>query len=135
MGKSHYNAGNTLSFPAGADLSTSQYLAVKNDGSGGLVLATAGTDVILGTIKVPSTSGYVSGSNFDVVEVFARSSSGTILAVASTTIAPSAAVTATTGGQVVTTTTPGDQIIGYYVGNHSAVANEIIEIMPSTGKY
>lgn len=133
MPKVVHNEGDSIVMPAGADLTAAQYLCVKNDGSGNAVLATAGTDVIIGTVKIPAPS---SSSPYGEVEIFPRSSRGTILAVAGGTITPGAAVTATTGGKVIATTTSGDQIVGYFVrAKANAASNDIIEIMPSTAKY
>src|ERR1035437_8711773 len=132
MGKAKYVEGSAITMPAGSDLSGSQYYCVKNDGSGGAILAALATDKIIGTIKRPPPTGWTTGSNFSAVEIFPRSASGTILGVAGGTITVGAAVTSNSSGTLVVTTTAGDQIVGQYNGAASAASGDVIEIMPMT---
>jgi hypothetical protein len=116
--------GRTRTFKAGADLSSSQYCFVKLDSTQNqVVLATAGTDKIIGVLLNAPVSG-------DVAEVGLLSGSGTYKIKASTSISLGAYVTATTGGKAVTTTTAGNVVAG--IAMQAAGADgDYIEILPS----
>lgn len=62
-----------------------------------------------------------------------RTASGTSFIRLSGTVAVADAVTSASGGTGIATTTAGDQILGYAL--QAGVTGDIIEIMPSTGKY
>lgn len=62
-----------------------------------------------------------------------RTAAGTLSVKANGTIAVGAAVTSDASGMGIATTTAGDQILGYAL--NSAVAGDIVEVLPSTGKY
>lgn len=62
-----------------------------------------------------------------------RNAHGTISIRANGTIAVGAAVTSDANGLGIATTTAGDQIVGYAL--NSAVAGDIVECLPVTGKY
>jgi len=116
--------GRTRTFKAGTDLSSSQYCFVKLDSTQNqVVLATAGTDKIIGVLQNAPVSG-------DVATVGLLAGSGTYKVRASTSIALNAYVTATTAGKAVTTTTAGHVVAG--IALQAATAeNDYIEVMPT----
>src|SRR5690242_10406234 len=98
--------GRNRTFKAGADLSSSQYRFVKLDSTQNqVVVATAGTDNIIGVLQDTPTSG-------DAARVTLANAGGTTLITASAAISLGAYVTATTGGKAVATTTSGNHVIG-----------------------
>lgn len=105
---------------AGADLSAADklYSAVKLSGDNTVVLATAGTDKIIGVLQNRPVQGEAAA-----VAVF-----GKVKMVASAAISAGAYVTATAGGQAVATTTPGHWVIGIALTT-AANANEVIEVL------
>lgn len=111
---------------AAADLSSSQYLAVKLDSSGNVALATAATDVIAGTVQNKPVAN-------DTANVKLRSCNGTLKIKAGGTLAINDAVTSNASSLGIATTTAGNQIIGY--ATKAAVSGDIVELMPSTAKY
>lgn len=99
--------------------------AVKLSG-GYIVVATAGTDDIIGVIDTPNDAGYQAN-------VRLRSASGTAVGRAGGNIAIGDYVTATTGGELIATTTAGNQVVG--VALEAAADNGEFEFMPSTGTF
>jgi hypothetical protein len=98
---SQFNTSPFKTFVAGADLSAAKYHFVKLD-TGKVVVATAGTDKILGVL-------YSTGTLDQPVTVQLY---GTAKVKASTSISAGAYITATTGGKAVTTTTAGNVVRG-----------------------
>lgn len=123
---SKFIEGNHFSAPAGADLRTFQYKAVKLNSSGQVVAATAATDVIIGVLDNTPNTG-------ELASVWVRSSHGTFKIVLGGTVAVGDAVTANASSLGITTTTAGNQIIGYAV--QAGVSGDIIEVMPTSAKY
>jgi hypothetical protein len=111
------------SVAAGADLSTSTHLIVKLNSSGAAVLAAASTDPIVGVLQNYPSSGQQATYAF----------SGTAKVVAGGTIAVGAWVTSNSSGQAIATTTPGDVIIGRYVGTAAAASGDLAEIQLGIG--
>lgn len=118
--------GERLSAPAGADLTGKRYCLVKEDASNNIILATAGTDNIIGVLDSEGKLG-------DTVDVVLINGSGTFKVKSSATIAAGASLTATTGGLAATTTTTGNRVFGK--ARRAAVANEITEYIKSNEKY
>lgn len=97
--------GNFITRNTTADLSAKQYYIVKLTNNAA-VLATAGTDAIVGTLdEVPQgTTGSCSIAHV--------SGSGTGKVVASGAISVGDLLTATTGGKAIATTTANDFVFG-----------------------
>lgn len=110
------NSQIVIPLKAGADLSSSQYCLVKVNDENEVVVATAGTDKIIGVVQNTPVSG-------EVAEV---AIAGRTKIKASAGIADGVAVTATTGGKGVGTTTPGDCAIAITLTTVSN-ANEIVD--------
>lgn len=112
---------------AGADLSNSQYLIVKQNSSRQVVLASANTDNIAGVVDKPNTQG---GN----VAFYARNGSGTFKVVAGGTVAINAPLTSNASGQAVTATpvsagaAPVTHVLGY--AQEAGVAGQVIEYLP-----
>lgn len=121
---SHFVEGNFKTLSVGAS-DIPQGSAVKLS-AGKVIAATAGSDVILGTVN---SKAYANGT----IDVHLRTSAGTICALAGGTIAVGDAVTATTAGAVITTTTATNQILGYAL--EAATTGKFVELLPSTAKY
>jgi hypothetical protein len=111
-----YNPDPFKTYIAGADLSASENLFVKLD-SGKVVVATAGTDKIVGVL-------YKGGKADTAVTV---QKYGTAKVKASAEILAGAYVTATTGGKAVTTTTAGNVVRGVAEAA-AAVDGDLVEI-------
>jgi hypothetical protein len=115
--------GRERTFIAGADLSSSQYRFVKHDSTQNqVIVATAGTDKIIGVLLNAPKSGWEA-------RVGLLNGSGTYQVVASTSISKDAYVTATTGGKAVTTTTAGNVVAGQAL-EAAGADGDLIEIMP-----
>ena len=97
--------GSYISRQAGADLSEKIYHIAKTDSDGNVVLASAGTDAILGVIESPAKQG-------ETVSVAVVSGSGTFKVKAGGTITKDAYLTANSSGQAVATTTAGNRVFG-----------------------
>lgn len=117
------NESNVRAFPA--TVAHVKGSAVKFS-SGNIVVATAGTDDIVGTISVDNEAGYDAN-------VVLRSASGTAVGLAGGNVAIGDYVTATTGGDLIATTTAGDQVVGIAIT--AAADTEYFEYMPSTGTF
>src|SRR5258708_1163958 len=103
---SGFQEGRDRTFIAGADLSSSQYCLVKLDTTQNkVVVATAGTDNIIGYLQNAPKSG-------DVARVTLLNGHGTTQVIASAAISLGAFITATTGGKAVATTSSGDTVAG-----------------------
>jgi hypothetical protein len=114
--------GRDRSFKAGADLSAVQYRFVKHDSTQNqIVVATAGTDKVLGVLQDSPRSG-------DVGRVTLLNGSGTTLITASAAISKDAYVTATTGGKAVATTTAGHVVCGQAL-EAAGADGDVIEIL------
>lgn len=98
--------------------------AVKFD-NGLIVVATAGTDPIIGVIDVDNEAG-------QDANVRLRSGSGTAIGLAGGNITVGARVTATTDGELIATTTDGDEIVG--IALEAAADGDEFEFMLSTGE-
>ena len=111
-------------FKAGADLTSSQFRFVKMSAQNTVVVATAGTDKIIGVLQnAPALN--------DTARVTLLNAQGTTQVVASAAIAVGAYVTATTGGKAVTTTTAGNVVAGIAV-DAAAADGDLIEIIPTS---
>jgi len=99
-----YQPGERGSFEAAADLSAKRYHGVKLDANGKLVLASAGTDNILGVLDSDTKLGHTA----DVVLI---NGAGTFKAKAGAAIAKDALITANASGQAVTAVA-GDRAFG-----------------------
>jgi hypothetical protein len=93
--------------------------------SGLIVVATAGTDAILGVLDVEHDAG-------QQANVRLRSASGTAVGRAGGNIAVGDLVTATTGGELIATTTDGDAIVGMAL--ETAANDGLFEFMPMTDR-
>lgn len=113
------NPGDYITAPAGADLHGKENYIVKFNGSGQAILATAGTDEIVGVIQEAPQGA--TGS----VSIAHVSGSSTGKVIASTIIADRAYLTATTGGKAIATTTPGNRVFGRARGA-AAATNDVI---------
>src|SRR5690349_196842 len=115
-------------FIAGADLSSSQYRLVKLDSTQNqVVVATAGTDNIIGYLQNAPKSGYEA-------RVTLLNAQGTTQVVASAAISKGAFITATTGGKAIATTTSGDTVSGVAI-DAAAADGDLIEVIPMRFKY
>lgn len=94
--------------------------------AGKIVVATAATDAIIGTIAVAVKAGAA-------VDVRLRSCGGTLNIIAGGAITEGAAVTANATGLGIVTTTAGNQIIGYAL--EAVASGAVVELLPSTAKY
>jgi hypothetical protein len=124
---SQFTDGKRRTFKAGAGLTAAQYLVVKQDTDGTVILAGANGTGAIGILNnQPATS--------DSASVVLRSGQGTakILLGGSVTTYGSA-ITSQSGGTGIVTTTAGDQVIGTALQLGSS--GDIIEIMLTTGKY
>lgn len=121
-----FQPGERGSFEAGADLTGKRYCAVKLDSNGNVVLATAGTDVIIGVLDSEPRQG----ATADVVLI---NGAGTFKAIASANIAKDAFITATAGGQAVGTTTAGHRVFGRTLA--AVVQGEVFEYIKANEKY
>lgn len=117
---SQYNASGHKGYVT--DNALAKGLAVKLS-AGKVVVATAGTDFIIGVTVAPASAG-------SVADIRLRSSQGTTLVKAGGTIAIGDAVTATTGGAAITTSTAGNKVIG--VALEAGVSGDFIEVLNST---
>lgn len=122
-----FQPGDRGSFPVGADLTGKRYRQVKLDSNGAVVLATAGTDNILGTLDNEPKLG----ATADVV--FANAP-GTFKGVSSGVIAKDAFLTATTDGKLIGTTTAGHRVVGRN-SIAATVDGEIFEFIKHNEKY
>lgn len=114
-----FQEGDRHSVKSAVDLSEKPFRIVKRDTKGDVVLATAGTDVLLGTVaNMPKK-----GATADVVLL---NGTGSFKAVASAAIARDALITATTDGKAVTAVA-GDRAIGRAL--YAAVAGEVFEYL------
>jgi len=93
--------------------------------SGLVVVATAGTDAIIGVLDVDHDAG-------QQANVRLRSAPGTAIGRAGGNIAVGDLVTATTGGELIATTTDGDAIVGLAL--ETAADNGLFEFMPMTDR-
>lgn len=98
-------------------------IAVKLS-SGEVVVATAGTDKIVGVTENSCEAG-------EVVSVRLRSGAGTIKVKLAGNVSVGAFVTATTAGELIATTTAANEIVGQAL--ESGVDGDLIEVMLSTG--
>jgi hypothetical protein len=119
---SQFSESSVKAFPATA--AGVRGTAVKLSG-GVIVVATAGTDVILGVLDVDHDAG-------QQANVRLRSASGTAVGRAGGNIAVGDKVTATTGGELIATTTEGEEIVG--IALEAAADDGLFEFMPSTGE-
>lgn len=90
--------------------------------AGNIVVATAGTDKIIGVIDTPNDAG-------DQANVRLRSGSGTAKVRAGGNIAVGDKVTATTAGAVIATTTATHEVIGMAL--ETGVSGDLVEVMLS----
>lgn len=93
-----------LTYEAGGDLSSSQYLIMQQEADGDVAVATAATQDLVGVLlNKPAAENRAA-----VVRVF-----GPVKMIASAAINEGDAITATTGGKAVATTTDTNVVIGY----------------------
>lgn len=97
-------------------------VAVKLSGTN-VVVATAGTDKIIGVTSEPCSANAVA-------DVRLRSAQGTTLVKLGGTVAIGDAVTATTGGALITTSTAGNQVVGTAL--EAGASGDFIEVLNST---
>lgn len=114
-----FQPGERSSFQAAADLSTKRYHGVKLNADGDLVLATAGTDNIIGVLDSDTKLGHTA----DVVLV---NGAGTFKVKAGADVAAGALITVNNAGQAVTATS-GDRAFGRAI--YAAVTGEIFEYL------
>lgn len=113
------NPGDYITADAGEDLHAKVFFIVKLNSTNQAVLATAGTDEIVGVLQdVPQGA---TGS----CSIAHVSGSATGKVIASTVIARNAYLTATTGGKAIATTTPGNRVFGR-AREAAAATNDII---------
>jgi hypothetical protein len=121
---SKVSIGGNRSFKSATDLSAKQNFIVKLSASETVALASAATDVFIGTIEnKPTSSGTVS--------VVMRHGGRTGLVVAGGTITRGDKLTSDSAGKAVTTTTGADQVLG--IALESAVAGDVVEYSPCWG--
>lgn len=116
-----YNSNvNISNFRAGADLSaeSNRYKAVKFDGSGNIILATAGDPAIGFLYNLPK-----SGRVAEVATI-----GGGSLAIAAATIAAGAFLKSDANGDLVVASTANDLAIARAM--KSAVDNDVFEVQP-----
>lgn len=119
-----YVEGSSKTFKTGAsDIAAG--LAVKLS-SGLLVVATAATDKILGTLETKAVATQPAA-------VRLRSAAGTSSAKAGGTIAVGDRITATTDGTLIATTTTGNEVVGLAL--EAATSGQFFEYMPMTDRY
>ena len=109
-------------FVAAADYSAKQYHIVKlgtNDNE--VTLATAATDVLLGTLMNTPTAG-------DTAEVQLRGKGGTAKVKLGGTVAKGDRLTTDGNSKAIATTTAGNQVLG--IALYAGVANDVIEFLP-----
>lgn len=94
--------------------------------SGNIVVATAATDKIIGTIATDNDAG-------QDAHVRLRSAEGTAIGLAGGTIAVGDRVTATTDGTLIATTTAADEVVGMAI--EAAASGAEFEFMPALNKY
>lgn len=122
-----FQNGDRGSFPAGADLTGKRYHIVKLDSNGAVVLATAGTDAIIGVLDNEPKAG-------GTAEVVLINGQGTFKVKAGADIAKDAYITAGSGGLAAATTTSGHRVIGRNL-IAAAVNGEVFEYVKSNEKY
>lgn len=113
---------NEKTFVAGADLSAKQYYFVKQDTDGEVILASAGTDVIIGVLQNKPLAGEAA-----LVRMF-----GTSKLRVNGTPGVGAYLTAGTSGDAgkgVATTTAGDVVRAVHLGDAAAADEDIVEVM------
>lgn len=120
---SQYTEGQFKTFKAGANLSAKQYFIVKPDSTEGqVVLASAATDKILGTLDNKPLSG-------ENAIVSMRHGGGTHkVKLGGTVNAVGLYLTADSAGKAVATTSAGNQVFGLSI--ETGVAEDVIEYMP-----
>lgn len=119
-----YQPGDRGSFEAAADLSTKRYHAVKLNADGAIVLATAGTDAIIGVLDSDTKLG-------DTGDVVFINGPGSFKAKSGAAIAAGALITAGAGG-VAVTATAGDRAFGRAL--YAAVNGEVFEYIKANEK-
>ena len=126
----------TLSYPAGSDLSASQYKPVSLTTAGKLQVMTGLTDKFLGVLQDKSTAAGISSKVMliGVSKVVVGSSSGLEMA-----IVPGALLTSTGGGVLPSSSGAGNRIVGYALEGCStfsastAVSQPVIAMLISHG--
>ena len=119
----HTKAQLLAGVKAGADLSSSQYIAVKFDGSGDIIAAGAGELAI----------GILQNAPADEASADVAIPGGGALAACGGTVAAGAFLKADANGKLVATTTDND----FYVARAitAGVANDVIHVVPVQGFY
>lgn len=121
---SQANQGFWLTRVASADLSSSQFFAVKAAASNGVAIVTGATDVILGWLQNKPTSGKAASI------ACAWGASGTVKAKAGGAIAEGAYVKLAASGKIVTGGAGSDRNWG--IALEAATADgDVIEILPT----
>ena len=124
--------GSRKSFKAGADLSSSQYLAVKLTAAGVIGIATAATDVVIGILLNKPKQN-------DSGDVFMRSGGVTCKAICGAAVNLNDPLTVNSSGQLITATpasagaVPTTQLVGY-AQEATTAAGQVFEFMPSLAK-
>jgi hypothetical protein len=121
----HYTEGSHKGFIAGADLSSSQFLIVKLNGSNQIVLAAAATDISIGVLTDKPTL-------LRTGDVRLRTAAGTANVKIGGTVAVGDALTSNASGQAITTVTAGNQVLGYAL--EAGTVGQVIEFLPCVSK-
>lgn len=119
---SEFTTGNRISRKATADLTASQYCAVKLDSNSQAVLATAATDQVIGFLQNAPVAK-------DTADIAVRNGSGTVKAKAGAAFAVGVKLMIDSTGRVITAATTGNEIVGIAF-EASTAANQIVEVMP-----
>ena len=123
---SQFTNGARKTFIAGADQSTKQYYIVKPGGTAGqVILSSAATDKLLGTLNNAPKSG-------ELAEVVMRSGGSTHKVIYGGTVAVGDFLTSDANGKAITTVTGGNVILGMAL--EAGVLNDIAEYMPMTDR-
>ena len=120
-----FTPGDRISREAAVDLRGYRYRAVKLDANERVVLATAGTDDIIGVLDNEPKAG-------ETADIVLINGQGTFKTKASANIAKGALITATTEGKAVTATTTGHRVYGRAI--RAGVTDEVIEYIKMNEK-
>lgn len=118
--------GDRYTGVAGVNLTGKLYHLVKLNASGQVVLASAATDNILGTLEVEGVQG-------EAVSVALANGVGSFKVKLAANTAKDAYLTSDADGKAVATTTANDRVIGRLV--KAGVAGEVAEYIKHNEKY
>ncbi|MEX1120263.1 MAG: hypothetical protein WEB94_00730 [Candidatus Paceibacterota bacterium] len=118
----HQVDGPRITKEAGADLSSSQYLIVKLNSSGKAVLASAATDVLLGTLNNKPVSG-------QGAEIQHRAGGGTGKVKLGGSVEVNDQLTSNGDGEAIKTTISDNEVVGFAM--EDGADGQVIEYLPS----